>query len=442
MVDVLEPRLPMPETTLIKRLEAREKQFGIVPADQLVTPEDRADQYARLEKMVGHTPLESLYPRNGNKIWIKNESENPTECHYDRASVAVLKTLEGKGFIKPGDTLLEGTSGSAGRSFAYFCSRLGFKLDMIVPQELPPERGRDMLTFGTNLIRADKPGGMGPVIEKFRRTLVGFRRNGYKEEEGEQFSLEGKPVIIFEKGDHVVCAPNHSEIPITPRSFGQIAKEVLEQLPPGIQIDAFIGTLGNGATIKGISEVLKEKFPDLKIIGTEDYRSPTNAVRKLELEFPDNPEMVRQKFKEKYGVKMPDPKDFTYHDSFGASTPSSYKPAFIELDKIDEIVLMGDEWRDLKRRKNTYAVLLNNVPNAIGNTSAENRYLASVLALYGGLRNKNILVMTYDKGDQYADWPPAQRTYARPQPIRFLDAQQEPKDKLPLGFEAASRILE
>jgi cysteine synthase len=393
------------ETSLIKRLEKREKEFGIVSADQLLTSEDRTKQYTQLEKMVGHTPLSSEHLANGSTLWIKNETENPTESHYDRVMINILNKLEGRGIIKPGDTILEETSGSAGRSLAYFCNRLGFKLNIIVPQELPQERSKDMLTFGANLIKADKMGGIGAVNEKFKRMLVGFRREGYQTE---KIEFEG-PVWVFRKNDQTICAPNHSESNITPQAFEQIAKEVIEQLPPNAKLDVFIGTLGNGSTIKGISGELRRKFPNIKIIGTEDYKAPVNAVRKLELEYPNNSEMVKEKFREEYGYEMPNNKDYKYHESFGASTPGTYMPPFIEIQNIDEILLMKGEWHSLKRLQNMYALLNDNISNVIGNTSSENLFTARVIVSGKVWKDKNILILFYDKGDQYADWPPHRR---------------------------------
>ncbi len=184
------------ESTFLGRLAVREQTAGILPADQLKTTQDRRLQYARLEQMVGNTLLDSIKLANGMTIWIKRESGNPTESHYDRASLVVLKRLEIEGFIKPGDRILEGTSGSAGRSFAWACSRLGYKLDMIVPalDEIPAERLRDMKALGANVIHADEKGGILKVNRKFKRMLVELKRAGY---ERDDYELEGKPIRIF-----------------------------------------------------------------------------------------------------------------------------------------------------------------------------------------------------------------------------------------------------
>ncbi|MBI4089201.1 MAG: pyridoxal-phosphate dependent enzyme [Candidatus Levybacteria bacterium] len=398
------------ERGMMDRLAEREHAFGIVSMEQLKTPQDRLGQYSRLEKMIGSTPLDSMRLENGVTIWLKRESENPTESHYDRVSVAILKRLEMKGFVKPGDRILEGTSGSAGRSFAWACSRLGFKLDIVVPHadEIPSERVKDMKAFGANVIHADEHGGIGKVTKKFRQIVVDLKNKGYQRK---NCVLEGTPVIIFKRGKDTVIVPNHSENIITPSAFRAIAEEVVAQLPKGAKINVFISTLGNGSTLKGISEGLRAAYGNVEIIGVEHRNSPTNAVRKLRKKFGE--EKMREEFEKIYGFKMPEREEMTYHDSFGASTPG-YEPPFVEIDKIDGIVLVGDEWRDYKRRVNTYAWRHGNPRNLIGNTTAENLYTALMLAKRQEMKGKSILVINYDKADQYADWPPQVRTYQHP----------------------------
>lgn len=403
-------QIKISEAGMLSRLVVREQAAGIVPAEQLLTLQDRMQQYARLEHMVGNTPLDSIQLSNGTTIWIKRESENPSESHYDRASLAVLKQLEMEGLIRPGDTILEGTSGSAGRSFAWACSRLGFKLDMIVPHgdEFPIERERDMKALGANLIHVPEKGGIGKVTKHFKRMMVEMKRNGY---EIENYELEGKPIIIFRKGNDTVVAPNHSEIIITPQAFATIADEVVTQLPPNTKIDVYISTLGNGATLKGISEGLRAAYGNVVTIGIEHKNAPMNAIRKLRAEVGE--EAMRAAFERMYGFTMPERDEMRYHNSFGASTPG-YEPPFVEVDKLDGIILVGDEWEDFKRRNNTYAWLNGNTTNLIGNTSAENLYTAIYLGERPEWQGRNILVINYDKADQYADWPPQVREYTYP----------------------------
>lgn len=391
----------------------REARFGVVSAEKLKTSDDRDRQYAALEAMMEPTPLRIL-PMGKSTILVKQEALNPTGSHYDRATIAVLKRLEKEGFLKPGDTILEGTSGSAGRSFAYYCNRLGFNLDMIVPHpdEIPEERLRDMRDLGANVIHAAEKGGMKQVIRDFRKRLIGLKKDGWVRHD---FNLEGKPVLIYEKEGKRIVAPNHSEISITPDAFANIAREAVSQLPKGMQIDTFIGTLGNGATMKGITDALSEIYgrENLTIIGTEYKSSPTNAIRALRARYGIlGEDFVRLAFYQKYGYTMPKANEMTYHDSFGSSTPG-YEPPFVDVHNIDEIIVLGDEWREFKRRQNINATMQGNKANLLGNTSAENQFVAIQLA---ELRHeRTMLVIQYDDATLYPDFPPVLIPHTYPQ---------------------------
>lgn len=419
---------PIPTTAFQRRLIERERRFGIVPAEQLFTPEDRAAQYARLEAMVFSKPtdLEPVLAANNCTIWVKREFDRPTESHYDVATIRILQKLEEEGLLKPGYTILEGTSGSAGRSFAYFCKRLGFHVDLISPRELATEalikggrtheasRLRDMAALGANLILSDQAGGIGKVMRKWQAMQVNFRNQGYEEEVHYRW---GKPIRIFRGSGKVIVAPNHSEITITPEAFEHIGNEIVAQLPQDVRIATFVSALGNGSTTKGIAKILRNAF-GTSVVGVEPREAPMNATKKIREQIKrENPGITPDELKRRvartfYNVyQFPLPNTFTYHTAYGMSTPG-IEPPFVEVDTIDEIrLLRGDpgvraEWRDLKRRHNLYAWLNNNVTNAIGNTSAMCLLLAHKLAEDPKNANKNFLIIFYDKGDQYDDWPP------------------------------------
>jgi len=406
------------------RLAEREAQHNIVSADQLVTPQDRTAQYFRFHQMVGGTPLLRLPLDNGGTAWAKFEMDSPTENHYDRASLAMFELLEGKGLIKPGDTILEGTSGSAGRSVAYFARRLGFNLQMLVPQEMDPVRRMEIEAQGATVLTAKEPGGIGSVVKEYGERIMGFIDEGY---DRVRFREDGAKVNIFNKDGEVVCASNHSESLFTPKAFGQIAREVAIQLPYGVRIDTYLGTLGNGSSMKGISEELRRIYGEVKTIGVETLVAPVHALRKYGPEW----------FQERYGfVPAPEIDGVTQvHDVPGESV-WGYVPPFIELNQIDEIRIPDDaSWRELQKEYNDVAWKAHHSTNYIGRTSAQNLYLAEQVAEESP--GRNILIVFFDRADQYSDWPP--KSYRTPYPPfeDMLDYARSYKTRLIPGVKVA-----
>lgn len=414
-------------TPFQRQLYLHRQQFGIVPADQLRTSEDRAAQYARLESMVRTpTPLISIDASNGCTIWMKQESKRmPTKSHYDNATVVVLKELEalqvpqlsGRG-LQSGDTVVEGTSGSAGRSMAAFCESLGFNLFMVVPKEFrkKKERVQEIQALGAKLVWTDREKGVNEVANKTRELMHEYRKQGYTRI---RHMLHGQPIYIFKKGDDVVWFPNHAENLITPESFRFITKEVIQQLPENAKEKGFIyvATLGNGSTLKGISEELREAFGEIEVIGVETRNAPVNAIRKLqyELGIPEKDEenpLLKAAFLARYGYPIPSYEQQTYHDVPGMSTPG-YKPKFIEVDKLDDVVLVEGkianrtEWVQFMEEYNFTKFRHFQDEDTIGYSSAIELLVAIELAKKAENAGKNFLVLAHDQADQYPGWPPA-----------------------------------
>ena len=384
-----------------QRLADREANFEVMPANSLVTSADRAAQYSIFRKMVGGTPL-LLIPCGNSRIWAKFEMDSPTENHYDRANLFMLYLLENEGVIKPGDTIFEGTSGSAGRSLAYFCNRLGFKLDILVPQEMDPVRKSEIEYFGANVISAQEPGGIGSVVKEYGQRqldLINARVKRIK------FTKNGSKVNTYLSDDKVVCYSNHAESLFTPKAMGDIAKETALQIPSDTRIDTYIGTLGNGSSIKGISEALREIYMDVRVIGTEDITAPVHTLVKY----------GEQWFLNNYGY-LPQSKDqagkVKVHDVPGTSV-WGYHPPFVELDNIDEIRIPNNTaWRELQKQYNDAAWQAHHHSNYIGRTSAQNLLVAQEFG--GKYPGRNILIVFFDRADQYSDYPPT--SYRQPTP--------------------------
>src|ERR1700760_30584 len=119
-------------------------------------------RYGDIVQAIGHTPLielKRLSPKAGVRIWAKLESRNPTGSIKDRVARSMLEDAEDKGLIGPGQTILEPTSGNTGISLAMICGRKGYKLKVIMPENVTPERTQLLQMYGAEIVYS--PGDQG-----------------------------------------------------------------------------------------------------------------------------------------------------------------------------------------------------------------------------------------------------------------------------------------
>ena len=112
-------------------------------------------RYGDIVQSIGNTPLielPSLSPKPGVHIWAKLESRNPTGSVKDRVARALIEDAEEKGAIAPGQTILEPTSGNTGISLAMICSRKGYKLKVVMPENVTPERTQLLQMYGAEIV--------------------------------------------------------------------------------------------------------------------------------------------------------------------------------------------------------------------------------------------------------------------------------------------------
>src|SRR5947209_8320432 len=112
-------------------------------------------RYGDLVQAIGHTPLvelKRLSPKPGVRIWAKLESHNPTGSVKDRVARGLIEDAEEKGLIRPGQTILEPTSGNTGISLAMICGRKGYRLKVVMPENVTPERTQRLQQYGPELV--------------------------------------------------------------------------------------------------------------------------------------------------------------------------------------------------------------------------------------------------------------------------------------------------
>jgi cysteine synthase B len=126
-------------------------------------------RYGDLVQAIGHTPLVELQrisPKPGVHIWAKLESSNPTGSVKDRVARALIEDAEEKGAISPGQTILEPTSGNTGISLAMICRRKGYRLKVVMPENVTPERTQLLEMYGAEIVYSEGSQGSNGAVAK------------------------------------------------------------------------------------------------------------------------------------------------------------------------------------------------------------------------------------------------------------------------------------
>ena len=203
---------------------------------------DRA-WFATVESLVGNTPLVRLQRLPGdtsNIILAKLEGNNPAGSVKDRPALSMILKAEQRGDIKPGDTLIEATSGNTGIALAMVAAMRGYRMKLIMPANATQERKASMTAYGAELIEVSKEQGM----EGARDLALKMQAEG-QGKVLDQFSNHDNPQMHYET----------------------TGPEIWEQT--GGRITHFVSSMGTTGTIMGVSRFLKEKNPDIQIIGLQ-----------------------------------------------------------------------------------------------------------------------------------------------------------------------------
>jgi cysteine synthase B len=216
-------------------------------------------RYGDIVQAIGNTPLvelKRLSPKPGVRIWAKMESANPTGSIKDRVARALIEDAEEKGLIRPGQTILEPTSGNTGISLAMICSRKGYPLKVVMPDNVTPERTQLLRMYGAEIVYS--PGDQGS---------------------------NGAVAMALEMagGDASYHMPYQYGNPANPAAhYHGTAVEILDELDG--QVHAFVAGLGTGGTLMGNGRRLKEELGDaVKIVAAEPMQGePVQGLRSLD----------------------------------------------------------------------------------------------------------------------------------------------------------------
>jgi cysteine synthase B len=206
-----------------------------------------APAYKTLEDAIGSTPLVRLQRLpgadnhlRGNVILGKLEGNNPAGSVKDRPAISMIRRAEERGEISPGDTLIEATSGNTGIALAMAAAIRGYRMLLIMPEDLSIERAQTMKAFGAELILTPRSGGM-----EYARDLA------------EQLQKDGKGRVL----DQFANADN-------PRVHYETTGPEIWADTAG-RVTHFVSAMGTTGTITGVSRFLKEKNPAVRIVGAQ-----------------------------------------------------------------------------------------------------------------------------------------------------------------------------
>jgi cysteine synthase B len=220
--------------------------------------------YPTIEQTIGHTPLVRLQrvpgdanARRNNLILGKLEGNNPAGSVKDRPAIAMIARAEARGEIRPGDTLIEATSGNTGIALAMAASIRGYRMVLIMPENLSVERRQSMKAFGAELILVSREQGM-----EYARDLADRMQAEGKGRVLDQFSNDDNWAAHYETTGPEIWADTQG------------------------QVTHFVSAMGTTGTITGVSRYLKERNPDVVIVGAQPSEgSSIPGIRKWPQEY-------------------------------------------------------------------------------------------------------------------------------------------------------------
>jgi cysteine synthase A len=200
-------------------------------------------------ELIGYTPvvrLNRIVPDGAATIFVKLESANPGGSVKDRIALSIIEDAEQRGTLKPGQTILEATSGNTGIGLAFVAAAKGYPMTLVMPDTMTLERRSLLKAFGAELILTPGAGGMKGAVDKAEELA--------QSEPGKYF--------LARQFDNPANPAVHRRT---------TALEVLEQVP---ELDAFVAGIGTGGTITGVGEVLAQRKPGTLVVAVEPESSP------------------------------------------------------------------------------------------------------------------------------------------------------------------------
>ncbi len=302
--------------------------------------------YTKITQLVGRTPLMELCAFEKEygakaKIIAKPELFNPAGSAKDRVAKAMIEDAEEKGILKKGAVIIEPTSGNTGIGLAAVGSAKGYKVILTMPDTMSVERINLIKAYGGEVVLTDGKEGMDGAIKKANELH------------------ESTPGSIIAGQFVNPCNPL--------AHYKTTGPEIWEDAEG--KVDIFVAGIGTGGTISGVGKFLKEKNPDIKIVGIEPFNSP----------------FITEGRKGSHGLQ-----------GIGAG----FIPDTLDTDILDEVITVTEE--DAYK---TGRFLAQNEGILVGISSGAAAYGASIVAKREENKGKNIVVLLPDSGERYLSTP-------------------------------------
>ncbi|WP_424768652.1 cysteine synthase A [Paenibacillus sp. sgz302251] len=202
--------------------------------------------------LIGDTPLvrlNRLVPEGSAEVYVKLEYQNPGASVKDRIAISMIEVAEQEGRIKPGDTIIEPTSGNTGIGLALVAAAKGYKAILVMPETMSLERRNLLRAYGAELVLTPGSEGMNGAVRK-----------------AEELAAENPSYFLPQQ------FKNQANVKVHRETTGPEIVEAINSLDG--KLDAFVAGIGTGGTISGAGEVLKKNFDGIKIYAVEPAASP------------------------------------------------------------------------------------------------------------------------------------------------------------------------
>jgi cysteine synthase A len=199
-------------------------------------------------ELIGFTPvvrLNRIVPEGAATVYVKLESANPGGSVKDRIALSIIEDAEASGHLKPGQVILEATSGNTGIGLAFVAAAKGYAITLVMPDTMTLERRSLLKAYGADLLLTPGSAGMKGAVEK-----------------AEELARTDSNYFLARQFDNPANPAIHRRT---------TALEVLEQVP---ELDAFVAGIGTGGTITGVGEILAAKKPGTLVVAVEPESSP------------------------------------------------------------------------------------------------------------------------------------------------------------------------